>query len=42
MVSPLTARGIRTALKHDSAAGHAIADFLNGKSAAPNEGFVSS
>lgn len=42
MVSPLTAGGIPTALKHGSAAGHAIADFLNGKSADPNDGFVSS
>ena len=42
MVSPLTAGGIHTALKHGSAAGHAITDFLNGKSADPNDTFVSS
>ena len=42
MVSPLTAGGIHTALKHGSAAGHAIADFLNGKSADPNDSFVRS
>jgi digeranylgeranylglycerophospholipid reductase len=40
MVSPVTAGGIHTALKHGLAAGHAIADFLNGKSSDPSEGFV--
>jgi geranylgeranyl reductase family protein len=35
MVSPLTAGGIHTALKHGSAAGHAIGEFLSGKSADP-------
>jgi flavin-dependent dehydrogenase len=42
MVSPVTAGGIHTALKHGLAAGHAIADFLNGKSGDPSEGFVGS
>ena len=42
MVSPVTAGGIHTALKHGLAAGHAIADFLNGKSADPSESFVRS
>jgi digeranylgeranylglycerophospholipid reductase len=42
MVSPVTAGGIHTALKHGLAAGHAIADFLNGRSADPSEGFVRS
>jgi flavin-dependent dehydrogenase len=42
MVSPVTAGGIHTALKHGLAAGHAIADFLNGKSSDPSEGFVGS
>jgi flavin-dependent dehydrogenase len=42
MVSPVTAGGIHTALKHGLAAGHAIADFLNGKSGDPSEGFVRS
>lgn len=31
MVSPVTAGGIHTALKHGLAAGHAVADFLAGK-----------
>lgn len=31
MVSPLTAGGIHTALKHGLVAGHAIADYLDGK-----------
>jgi digeranylgeranylglycerophospholipid reductase len=35
MVSPVTAGGIHTALKHGQAAGHAIAEFLNGKSDDP-------
>ena len=42
MVSPLTAGGIHTALKHGAAAGHAIADFLNGKSEDPRGAFVRS
>jgi digeranylgeranylglycerophospholipid reductase len=42
MVSPVTAGGIHTALKHGLAAGHAIADFLNGKSEDPSESFVRS
>ena len=42
MVSPLTAGGIHTALKHGMAAGHAIADFLNGKSEDPSSAFVRS
>jgi digeranylgeranylglycerophospholipid reductase len=42
MVSPLTAGGIHTALKHGSAAGHAIADFLNGGSEDPSGAFVRS
>jgi flavin-dependent dehydrogenase len=42
MVSPVTAGGIHTALKHGLAAGHAIADFLSGKSGDPSETFVQS
>jgi flavin-dependent dehydrogenase len=42
MVSPLTAGGIHTALKHGLAAGHAIADYLNGKGPDPCEQFVRS
>ena len=42
MVSPVTAGGIHTALKHGLASGHAIADFLNGKSDDPSETFVRS
>lgn len=42
MVSPVTAGGIHTALKHGLAAGHAIADFLDGKGADPSAGFVAS
>jgi digeranylgeranylglycerophospholipid reductase len=42
MVSPVTAGGIHTALKHGLAAGHAIADFLDGKSEDPNGWFVNS
>ena len=42
MVSPVTAGGIHTALKHGLTAGHAIADFLNGKCGDPSEGFVTS
>lgn len=42
MVSPVTAGGIHTALKHGLAAGHAIADFLGGKTEDPSGWFVRS
>jgi digeranylgeranylglycerophospholipid reductase len=42
MVSPVTAGGIHTALKHGSAAGHAIADFLDGRTEDPGGWFVRS
>lgn len=42
MVSPLTAGGIHTALKHGLAAGHAVADFLNGKADDPCHEFTKS
>jgi digeranylgeranylglycerophospholipid reductase len=42
MVSPVTAGGIHTALKHGSAAGHAIADYLSGNSEDPSGWFVRS
>lgn len=42
MVSPVTAGGIHTALKHGLAAGHAITDFLNGKCEDPSGWFVNS
>jgi flavin-dependent dehydrogenase len=42
MVSPVTAGGIHTALKHGSAAGHAIADYLRGKTEDPSGWFVRS
>jgi flavin-dependent dehydrogenase len=42
MVSPVTAGGIHTALKHGSAAGHAIADFLQGRRDDPSGWFVRS
>jgi flavin-dependent dehydrogenase len=42
MVSPVTAGGIHTALKHGLAAGHAISNFLNGTATDPSEGFVRS
>lgn len=42
MVSPVTAGGIHTALKHGSSAGHAITDFLGGKSEDPSGWFVDS
>ena len=42
MVSPVTAGGIHTALKHGLAAGHAIADYLDGKSDDPSGWFVRS
>ena len=40
MVSPVTAGGIHTALKHGLAAGHAIADYLSGKCEDPSGWFV--
>lgn len=40
MVSPLTAGGIHAALKHGLAAGHAVADFLEGRAADPAGWFV--
>jgi flavin-dependent dehydrogenase len=40
MVSPVTAGGIHTALKHGLAAGAAIADFLAGRGDDPARGFV--
>jgi flavin-dependent dehydrogenase len=42
MVSPVTAGGIHTALKHGLAAGNAVADFLRGKAEDPCGKFVSS
>jgi len=42
MVSPLTAGGIHTALKHGLAAGHAIADYLAGRRDDPATWFVDS
>jgi flavin-dependent dehydrogenase len=42
MVSPVTAGGIHTALKHGLAAGHAIADFLAGRREDPSGWFVRS
>lgn len=42
MVSPVTAGGIHTALKHGLAAGHAIADYLSGKGEDPATKFVRS
>jgi flavin-dependent dehydrogenase len=42
MVSPVTAGGIHTALKHGLAAGNAVADFLRGKAADPATWFVRS
>jgi digeranylgeranylglycerophospholipid reductase len=42
MVSPLTAGGIHTALQHGAAAGHAISDFLAGRSEDPSRRFVAS
>src|SRR5262249_25529780 len=40
MVSPVTAGGIHTALKHGLVAGHAIADYLNGKCEDPSTWLV--
>lgn len=42
MVSPVTAGGIHTALKHGLAAGHAVADYLQGKCEDPAGWFVRS
>jgi flavin-dependent dehydrogenase len=42
MVSPVTAGGIHTALKHGLAAGYAVADFLRGKAEDPAGRFVRS
>jgi flavin-dependent dehydrogenase len=42
MVSPVTAGGIHTALKHGLAAGNAVADFLRGKAEDPATWFVRS
>jgi digeranylgeranylglycerophospholipid reductase len=40
MVSPVTAGGIHTALKHGLAAGHAVAEFLEGKCEDPQHWFA--
>jgi flavin-dependent dehydrogenase len=40
MVSPVTAGGIHTALKHGLAAGHAVAEFLEGKCEDPHQWFA--
>jgi flavin-dependent dehydrogenase len=40
MVSPVTAGGIHTALKHGLAAGHAVAEFLEGKCEDPRHWFA--
>jgi len=42
MVSPVTAGGIHTALKHGLAAGNAVADFLQGRAEDPSGWFVRS
>ena len=42
MVSPVTAGGIHTALKHGLAAGNAVADFLHGRAEDPCAKFVRS
>lgn len=42
LVSPVTAGGIHTALKHGLAAGHAVADFLDGRADDPATWFISS
>ena len=39
-VSPVTAGGIHTALKHGLAAGHAVAEFLEGKCEDPSRWFA--
>jgi flavin-dependent dehydrogenase len=40
MVSPVTAGGIHTALKHGLSAGHAVAEFLEGKCEDPAQWFA--
>ncbi|HVY66340.1 MAG TPA: NAD(P)/FAD-dependent oxidoreductase [Gammaproteobacteria bacterium] len=40
MVSPVTAGGIHTALKHGRAAGNAVVDFLRGRADDPSSWFV--
>jgi flavin-dependent dehydrogenase len=40
MVSPVTAGGIHTALKHGLAAGHAVAGYLEGKCEDPSQWFA--
>lgn len=42
IVSPVTAGGIHTALKHGLAAGNAVADFLHGRAGDPSGWFVRS
>lgn len=42
IVSPVTAGGIHTALKHGLAAGNAVADFLHGRAEDPSDWFVRS
>jgi flavin-dependent dehydrogenase len=42
MVSPVTAGGLHNALKHGLAAGHAIADYLDGRREDPSTWFVRS
>lgn len=42
MVSPVTTGGIHTALRHGSAAGHAVADFLSGRCEDPSGWLVRS
>jgi flavin-dependent dehydrogenase len=42
MVSPVTAGGIHTALKHGLAAGNAVADFLHGRAEDPSTWFADS
>ncbi len=42
MVSPVTAGGIHTALKHGLAAGNGVADFLRGKTEDPSASFARS
>jgi flavin-dependent dehydrogenase len=42
MVSPVTAGGIHTALKHGLAAGAAVADFLHGRAEDPHHWFAAS
>lgn len=42
MVSPVTAGGIHTALKHGLAAGTAVADFLHGRADDPHQWFAQS